>query len=180
MKDRIIAVLLVIGVIACAYLGLQTTDHAPEQEALRTQITEIRETLDSLSMPSLDLKNELAAARTALETERLTLPLAPNSNDVVNTLIAAGAAHGVTVVPLTTNPWEIDESEDQNFRVFELRATLSGELNPILDLIEEIEAGIYGGLVLSDLTLESAAADPSSYSANVIFRIYARHGAEHE
>jgi hypothetical protein len=148
MKERIIAVLLVIGVIACAYIGLQTTDHAPQQADLRAQIEDIRETLDSLSIPSLDLKKELSEAQTALETERLALPLAPNSNDLVNTLIVAGAAQGVNVVPLSTVPWETEEFGDWDFRVFQLRAVLSGDLDPILKLIEEIEAGVFEGLVL--------------------------------
>jgi len=175
MKDRIIAVLLVIGVIACAYLGLQTTDHAPEQAALRAQIEDIRETLDSLAIPSLDLKKELSEAQTALETERLALPLAPDSNDIVNALIVAGAAHGVNVVPLGTNPWEVEASGNWNFRIFELRAALNGELDPILKLIEDIEAGVFEGLVLSELTLQAAPTDPSLFTANVIFRVYARY-----
>lgn len=176
MKDRIVAVLLVIGVIACAYFGLQTRDHAPEQAALRAQIEEVRETLDSLAIPSLDLKKELSAAQTALETERLALPLAPNGNDLVNTLIVAGVARGVAVVPLSTTAWQTEAVGDWDFQIFELSAVLSGELDPILKLIEEIEAGVFEGLVLNDLTLQSVPEDASAFTASVTFRIYARPG----
>ena len=157
MKTRkLLIIILVVALLAVYYIiGSDYLKQGREHEALASRITEATRVLAQIPSPPADLEQQLAAARTALESVNNTLPDRLNSTRIINTILRLADEVGVRAIPLTTQPWTTESVNGEDYSVFRLHVAVTGPFTRLSSFLSQLENGELETLVMEYLTVDS-------------------------
>lgn len=171
----ILALLVVYYILGTGYLKQRT-----QKESLTSQILEATGALSLIPQPPADLNEQLADAQDSLSAVKDTLNIDTNITRIVNRILRLGDETGVKAIPLSTQPWIIDQISNQGYSIFRLEFEVSGNYTQMADFLYRLENGEPKTLVLEYLKVEK---EPGSFlvessaegpiSANIRLAVYA-------
>jgi len=177
---------VVLLLVAYAFIGARYLSEHKERVVLAGQIAVAREARALLPEPPVDLAERLAAARDDLDTAQSGFPSDADTTAVIDTILGLASACGVSILPLSTEPWSVRETAGYEYRVFCLDVTVEGEWPQVVAFVSGLEGGQVPALVLQDVAMsfrdeeagsEEVSTGASSAKATLHLALYARAGA---
>jgi hypothetical protein len=151
--------------------------------ASRTE--EVAQMLVQIPTFPADLEEQLIEAQSSYETVLNSFPDQLNTTTIINAILRLADEVGVKAIPLITQSWTPEKINNQDYSVFRLSVTLSGDFAGLANFIDQMETGEPPTLAIESLLIDRATdltdgetAPP--YEAKLEIAIYARPPATEE
>ncbi|OGO43467.1 MAG: hypothetical protein A2137_02545 [Chloroflexi bacterium RBG_16_58_8] len=157
-SKKTLMVLLTLALLAVySLLGKNYLEQRREKGPLEGQINAASQTLAAIPAPPADIEPRLAAARAALDAAQNTLPIPPNTTQVINAVLRTARDAGVRAVPLATQPWTTESAGQLEYSVFRLNFTVTGNFTQLGDFLKRLESGWPETLAIERLSVDRAS-----------------------
>jgi hypothetical protein len=184
MKTRKLLVVILVAVLITVYylLGTDYFKQHRYQKTLASQISGATEALALLPQPAADIAERLASAQADLDIAKNSLVVDTNYTVIVNKILRLAQEIGVKAIPLTTQPWTIENVSNQDYAVFHLNIAVTGTFEGLVSFINRLETGDPATLVIEYMTVdrtpaysggESAAGGETPVNASLSLAVYA-------
>ena len=155
----VIALVAVYYILGTGYLKLRRGD-----TDLNTQIEAARATLIIMPPAQSGLEQRLADAEARLTVAESSFSGETDDTLIINNILKLAEKTGLTAIPLSTQPWVVENLFNRNYDVFSMTLSLKGDFSNLQDFIQQLENSGMETLVVKDLKIER---DPVITSDNV-------------
>jgi hypothetical protein len=176
-------VLVLVGV----YYVMVTDSFKQRQEyrAMASRLDEVAQILAQIPAFPTDLEERLNEAQRSYEAVRDSFPDQMNTTGVINAILALADDAGIKAIPLITQPWMPENINNQDYSVFRLSVTASGEFTRLVDFIDRLETGEPPTLVIESTLVDQATDitgedESPPFEAKLEIAVYARSPAIEE
>ena len=135
-------------------------------------------------MPAADLQERLDTVQAELDTAQHTLPVEPNTNEIINTILQLADTTGIKIAPLASSSWTVETYEGYNVAVYRLNLAITGKSGQFLDFLDRLENGDFPTLIIEnssvnkeeeEIYLEDCISESSTrIQAELVIALYAR------
>ena len=173
MKTRrwLITILILAILAVYVFLGTSYLGQHRQNNNLTAGLSGLKELLAALPVIPTDLDQRLAAAQAALTGEESTFTGETNDILIVNAILRLAETTGVKGIPLSTQPWTIEQISNLNFSVFHMSMQITGDFPHTQDFLKRLESGELNTLAFTylrvvrtpvDFTANTTAADSTA------------------
>jgi hypothetical protein len=158
------------------------TDYFKQRQEYRSMASRTEEVAQMLAqIPTLatDLEKQLIEAQSSYEAVQNSFPGQLNTTSIINAILRLADDAGVKAIPLITQPWTPENINNQDYSVFRLSVTASGDFAGLANFIDRLETGEPPTLAIESLLIDRATdltggetAPP--YEAKLEIAVYAR------
>ena len=184
MKSRRLLIIALIAVLLVVYylIGTDYLKQRNNKVSFASQITAATEALALIPQPPADLEQRLAAAQDGLDTANNTFAMDTNYTRIVNIILKLASEIGVKAIPLSTEPWTLENVLGQDYSVFRIDIAVTGNFTQLVNFLNRLENGAPASLIIETLTVEklpgsagggSSDGDITPVNAKVEIAVYA-------
>jgi len=103
-----------------------------------------------------DLEQQLSDVQSSYEAAQNSFPNQLNTTAIINDILRLADDAGVKAIPLITQPWGPENINSQDYSVFRLSVTASGDFAGLASFIDQLENGEPPTLVIESLLIDRA------------------------
>src|SRR4030042_1477849 len=176
----LIIILIVALLVVYFLIGRDYLEQRNQKEVLAGQIAEATSVLALIPLPPADIDEQLADAQDNLWEVQDTFTIDTNDTRIVNGILRLAEEAGVIAIPLSTQPWTLEQVLDQDYSVFRINLEVTGNYTQMVSFLSRLENSDPRTLILEQLTVEKASGGlllentvEGPITANIRIAIYA-------
>jgi hypothetical protein len=161
VKSRKLVLILSVAVLLVAYywLGTGYLKERGRNSTLATDIDDISLLLADIPTPAADLQERLDTVQAELDAAQTALPVAPNTTEIVNSILQLADTTGIKIAPLAASSWTIETYHDYNVAVYRLNLAITGNSGQFLDFLDRLENGNSPTLIIENVSVHKEAEE---------------------
>jgi hypothetical protein len=134
--------------------------------------------LAQISSSPADLADRLSEAQSNYEAALGSFPGQINTTGIVDIVLRLADEAAIKAIPLITQAWTTEDIDGQEYGVFRLSVTASGDYARLADFIDRLETETPATLVIESIALERptdiSEEQATSFEARLEIIVYAR------
>jgi hypothetical protein len=158
------------------------TDYIKQRQEYRVMGPRTEEAAQMLAqIPTFpaDLEQQLSDAQSSYKAAQNSFPDQLNTTAIINAILRLADDAGVKAIPLITQQWASENISGQDYSVFRLSVTASGDFDGLSSFIDQLENGEPPTLVIESLLIDRATEitggeTATPCSARLEIAVYAR------
>jgi len=140
---------------------------------LTSQLNNLTEELAAIPPASTDLEERLSAARADQAAAENAFSGETNDTRIVDSVLRLAEAVGVTAIPLATRPWTIELIDGNNYSVFYVTFSVTGDFPHMQSFIQGLEISEIKTLAIKRLQLAAPPAESGGgLTADIDIAVY--------
>lgn len=149
--------MLALALLAAYYI--MVTDYFKQRQeyrAMASRTEEVAQMLAQIPTFPADLEERLSEAQSSYAETQNSFPQPLNTTQIIDVIIRLADDAGVKAIPLITQPWTVESISGQDYSVFRLSVTASGDFTKLVSFIDQLENGEPPTLVIESLIVDRA------------------------
>ncbi len=162
------------------FLGTDYLEQRREVKAMTSRAVEAAQMLAQIPPSPAGLAERLSEAQESYETALGAFPDPISTTGIIDNVLKLADAAGVKAIPLITQPWATEEIGGQEYAVFRLSVTATGNYSNLADFIDRMETDTPPTLVIESMVIERATDTEEQvepFEAKLELAVYARPAA---
>jgi hypothetical protein len=170
---------LVLALLAAYYvLGTSYLKQHRENQDLARRIDEVAHLLAQVPPAPADLEQRLDEAQDSYAATLDSFPALLNTTQIVDDVLRLAEELGVKAVPLITQPQAVENTGGNDYALFRVNFTVTGDLTGVVEFINRLETSAPSTLVVKSALVERST-DPETdesapFEASLETVVYAR------
>jgi hypothetical protein len=135
------------------------TDYFKQRQEYRAMASRTEEAAQMLAqIPTFpaDLEEKLSDVQSSYKAVQNSFPDQLNTTAIINAILKLADDTGVKAIPLITQPWTPEIINNQDYSVFRLSITASGDFAGLASFVDQLENGEPTTLVIESMLIDQA------------------------